>query len=130
MQTSSDEGSRWLLTFLASLFAGGIGFLVKHFLGRGATVIQLGLAQAQTEQIKAQIRREDESEQFAHMRAVAQEARADVVRLRGERDAGDVRVGELLIERRERDERIQHLEEQLKLAEEQLGLKVRSDDGK
>ena len=58
----------------------------------------MGLAQAQTEAVRAAIRREDESAEFEFMRALAQEARADVQRLRDERDKAQAQVKILELE--------------------------------
>lgn len=88
---AQDEGARWLVTLLLIPFAGGVGWLVKHLMGRGAEVIQLNLVGAQTEEIRARIRREDESAAVENLRYAAQELRADVERLRGERDAAEAR---------------------------------------
>jgi hypothetical protein len=116
------------------LFAGGVAWLVKHFMGRETAVVQLGLARAQTdaqqataEEIRARMRRADEESAFDKLRTVAQELRADIERLRKERDASDVRVGELLIERQELRKELEHMATNLRAAEEQLGLKVRSE---
>ena|ERR671926_429278 len=129
MQNGSphDESARWLVTLFVSLFAGGVGWLVKHLAGRRSEYVQLGLARAQRLEIKARIRRDDESAAVSGLKALADALRVDVERLRQERDAADVRVGQLLIERRERDEKIDLLTEQLRVAEEELGLKARSE---
>lgn len=85
----------------ASLFAGGVGWLVKHLAGRRSEFVQLGLQRAQAAEIRAKIRREDAGAEFEHMRALAQEARADVQRLRQERDGAESRerMLELQLER-------------------------------
>lgn len=96
-----DEGARWLVTLLAIPFAGGVGWLVKHLMGRRSALVQLNLTGAQTEEIRARIRREDESAAVLTLKAVAGELRADVQRLREERDAAASRekMLELQLER-------------------------------
>lgn len=62
MQSTSHDGStQWLVTLFVSLFAAGVGWLVKHLAGRESAVVSLNLQGAQTEEIRARIRREDES---------------------------------------------------------------------
>jgi uncharacterized protein YPO0396 len=118
---------RWLLALAVPLFAGGIAWLVKHLSGREAQLVQLGLQRAQTdaqratvEEIRARVKREDETSAVSNLRLGMQELRADVERLRNERDAADGRVGELLIERQELRIQVEHLETTLKAAEEQI----------
>jgi hypothetical protein len=83
---SHDEGVRWLVTLLALPFAGGVGWLVKHLLSRPSALVQLNLYGAQTEEIRARIRREDESAAVTALKTLAGELRADVDLLRSDRD--------------------------------------------
>jgi len=68
---------RWLLTLIALPFAAGIGWLVKHFLGRKSEYVQLGLARAQTFEIRARVRRENESAAIAGLKDLAQQLKDD-----------------------------------------------------
>lgn len=126
-QPPHDEGLRWIVGLALPSFVLGIGWLVKRFAARKSEYVQLGLAQAQTDEIRARVKRDDESAEFTRMRVLSESAWATADKLRQERDAGDARVGQLLIERREQNERIERLEEQLRMAEEELGLKSRSE---
>jgi hypothetical protein len=73
MQTPPhDEGLRWLVTMLAIPFAGGVGWLVKHLMGRRSEFVQLGLARAQTAEIRAKIRRENEAAAITGLKDLAQ----------------------------------------------------------
>lgn len=102
MQTSPhDEGWRWLFALCVPLFAGGVAWLVRHFLGRETAVVQLNLANAQTDEIRARIRRDDETAAVANLKAAADVLREDAQRFRDERNKaeGEVRLLELQLER-------------------------------
>lgn len=75
--TPHDEGLRWLATLLAIPFAGGVGWLVKRLMGRRSELVQLNLAGAQTEEIRARIRREDEAAAVAGLKELATQLRVE-----------------------------------------------------
>jgi chromosome segregation ATPase len=122
-QSPHDEGFRWLLTILALPFAGGVGWLVRRLLGRKTELVQLGLTEAQTEaqratveEIRARVRREDGDSLIGNLKVVSQELRADVERLRHEReeqraraDAAETRIAQLLEEQKARHKMVNEL---------------------
>jgi uncharacterized protein YhaN len=89
---AQDGSAQWLVTLFVSLFAGGVGWLVKHLAGRQSSLVSLNLQGAQTEEIRARIRREDETTAVTTLKTVAGELRADVQRLRDERDYWQARA--------------------------------------
>lgn len=78
MQNGAHDGStQWLVTLFVSLFAAGVGWLVKHLAGRESAVVSLNLQGAQTEEIRARIRREDESAALLGLKELAEQLRDD-----------------------------------------------------
>lgn len=75
---------------------------------------QADLHRASADEIRARTLREEEEELWQRLRLEMIDLRADVTKLKQERDAADDRVGELLIERRELRDRVAVLEEEVR----------------
>lgn len=118
MQGSSphDDSARWLVTLFVSLFAGGVGWLVKHLTTRKSEFVQLGLLQAQTdvqvataEGIRHATVREDESAAVSNLNIALQALKDSVGGLRDERDYWKARAEKA--ERRPLEEELKRLPE-------------------
>jgi septal ring factor EnvC (AmiA/AmiB activator) len=124
-----DSPSIWpLLTGLLGSLAGLAAFL-GYLLNRRSVPASVRLITLQGDVAKATAKKteaERDSIAFNVVSKALQDADRTIEKLKGQRDAADVRVGELLIERQELKEELGRLREQLKLAEEELGLKARS----
>jgi hypothetical protein len=115
MRWNAQDGSaQWLVTLFVSLFAGGVGWLVKHLAGRETAVVSLNLQGAQTDEIRARIRREDESAAVLGLKELAEQ-------LRDERDYWK-KDSAYWRERAEQDER--------KLLEEEMRKRLEPPPGK
>lgn len=94
------------------------------------TIVQIDVARAtvgKTEAEAIKVKAEAESMAVASLAKALEVADRTVDRLRAERDAADFRVGQLLQDRQDLKDELEHVTGLLKAAEEQLGLKVRRE---
>jgi len=129
MQSSA---SLWpFLTGLLGSLAGLAAFL-GYLLNRRSVPASVRLITLQADVAEATAKKteaESSSIAFNVVSKALQDADRTIDRLKGQRDAADVRVGELLIERQELKDELERVREQLRVAEEELGLKARSTRG-